>query len=99
MKQHINPSQALELTSKQFYSMFSEVVERKDYWHYHHIKITIGKMIEILVDSKECIDIFNGNENGLLGEYCVWVGTLGETRKPELCDALWEAVKYVLDKE
>ena len=59
-------------------------------------EFTIGKMIEIINDSGECLDMFNGNENGRLGKWCVWVGTLGEVRDTELCDALWEAVKYIL---
>jgi len=53
VKQHILPKQAKEITEEQFYSLFpgklhDNVVERKDWANFHHKKITIGKMIELL---------------------------------------------------
>ncbi|GMX64571.1 hypothetical protein Elgi_38400 [Paenibacillus elgii] len=86
MKYHITPKQAKEITEEQFYSMFNEIVPRKDWANYHHKKITIGKMIDYLdevtigkgfVDQKWYVTLLD--ENQFYGK--------------ELTDALWEAVK------
>jgi hypothetical protein len=42
------PKQAKYLTEKQFYNLFDEVVPRKDWFKYHHKKVTIGKLLEII---------------------------------------------------
>ena len=113
MKQHITTKQLMEvhqdimmeaINSDKFNELLEQVSQsnvgmRNLYLQALAKEVTIGKMIEILHDSGECIDMFNGNENGRFDGYCVWIGTLGETRKEELCDALWEAVKYVLEIE
>jgi hypothetical protein len=98
MKQHITVEQAKEISAEQFYSLFDEIVERKNWTEYHHKKITIGKMIEILGDEiaemsptwnddnkiiRWAVDVCNANYGG-------WFSS------EELCDALWEAVKKVL---
>jgi hypothetical protein len=48
MKQHITPKQAKQLTETQFYNLFDEIVPRKDWFNYHHKKVTIGKLIEVI---------------------------------------------------
>jgi hypothetical protein len=48
LKQHVTPKQAQEFTENQFYSLFDEVVPRKDWANYHHKKLTIGKIIEVI---------------------------------------------------
>jgi hypothetical protein len=50
MKQHISPKQLKEITKVQFYTLLPDFVIRNDWSEYHHKKITIGKMIEILID-------------------------------------------------
>lgn len=86
MKYHITPKQAKEITEEQFYSMFNELVPRKDWANYHHKKMTIGKMIDYLdevtigkgfVDQKWYVTLLD--ENQFYGK--------------ELADALWEAIK------
>lgn len=84
MKQHITPEQAQEITEEQFYNLFEDVLEEKivhrsDWYKYHHKKMTIGKMIAILVQYK-----IVGFEN-----YCIDF----EWYEGCLCDALWETVK------
>lgn len=81
MKQHITPSQAKQLTEGQFYSLFEEIVPRKNWSNYHHRKMTIGKMIEIL----GTVTITRSDDGNL------WVVDDRYTHK-ELVDALWEAV-------
>lgn len=93
MKQHITPKQAREVTEEKFYSIFDEVVVRKDWANFHHKKVTIGKMIEFLYSKGHKITVDNCKPSSvkdwLTGEeYC----------QMELCDALWEATKNVLQK-
>lgn len=57
MRQHITPKQAKQLTKEQFYSLFPDLVIRDDWANYHHKKITIGKIIEILKDKGVKIEI------------------------------------------
>jgi len=91
LKQHITPKQALEISEDQFYSLFPEgVVKRTDWANYHHKKINIGKMIEILkFPTIKPISDYHHN----------WVVILPNTNlfeAKELCDALWVAVKKSL---
>lgn len=96
MKQHITPSQAEEITEEQFYSLFDEIVYRKDWADYHHKKVTIGKMIEIL--RKYDLDMVDNNYRER--EWSVDLNKIHSDdrlfRNNELCDALWEAVKSTL---
>jgi hypothetical protein len=85
MKYHITPKQAKEVTEGQFYSMFNEIVPRKDWANYHHRKMTIGKMIDWL----DGVNIWKGYNTGIW--YVTCDGT--EYEGKELTDALWEAVK------
>ena len=51
MKQHITPKQANRLGKKRFYELFPDLVVREDWASYHHKKISIGKLIEIIEKS------------------------------------------------
>lgn len=57
MKQHITPKQAKELTKEKFYELFPDLVIRNDWSNYHHKKITIGKMLEVLKEHNIEIEI------------------------------------------
>lgn len=95
MKLHITPKQVKELTEEQFFNLFSnqhwECVRRKDWADYHHKKVTIGRMIEMLKCSKWMIKIMESME----GFWRVELDTINGRSyyRKELCDALWEAVK------
>lgn len=95
MKQHILPKQALEVSKTEFYSFFppNELVERNDWAKYHHKKITIGKMIEILKELNWEVNI-----SSYESKYRVSNNYSNELMicKKELCDALWEAIKFQL---
>jgi len=90
MKQHISPMQAREVTEEQFYSFYpeGELVRRKDWATYHHKKMTIGKMIEIMTNKGHKITIDNCTPCSVKDymidkEYC----------QMSVCDTLWDAVK------
>lgn len=91
MKYHIKPKQVKEITEKQFYSMFNEIVPRDDWANYHHRKMTISKMIDWL-------DGVNINKSAFDHH---WYVTVNDDEKEyvgkELTDALWEAVKDNLE--
>ena len=94
MKQHISPSQAKEITEEQFYLLFNQIVKRKDWADYHHEKVTIGKMIEILsfYDLDIMSNYYKQNEWSIIfykEEHYIF-------RNVELCDALWEGIKSIL---
>lgn len=87
MKQHIMPKQAKQLTKDEFYRLFPDLVVRDDWANYHHKKITIGKMLEILFDLKIKVYIENSKPASVYDitnkkEYC----------DEELSNALWEAI-------
>lgn len=85
MKYHITPKQAKEITEEQFYSLFNEIVPRKDWANYHHKKVTIGKMIDYL-------DEVNISTSLLTKKFIINVEDI-EYEAMELTDALWLAVK------
>lgn len=102
MKQHILPKQAQEITEEQFYSLFNNQhygsVRREDWAHFHHKKVTVGKCIEILFEHKVFREYTcDGDKILNCGYGAGWIGldwiNRGET---ELIDALWEAVKSIL---
>ena len=103
MKQHITPSQALEITEEQFYSLFDEIVRRKDWANFHHKKVTIGKCIEILerkyyfVSFRMLRDLTQPNEKICLH---LWPNAMSDEHSQiwgaEVIDALWQAVKEIL---
>jgi len=53
--------------------------------------LSIGQMIEFLGDNLKCVEEFSTNPTVVL-----YGGRIFE--KKELCDALWEAVKKILEK-
>lgn len=107
MKQHITPQQAQQITEEQFYSLFDEIVKRKDYANFHHKKLDIGKMIEILEDkTKVKVRIYPAKYGEESEKYIVKIdisvflenlenGYLKVFSGIELCDVLWESVKYM----
>lgn len=94
MKQHITPKQAMEISEKQLYSLFSEGIVQRDGWaNYHHKKVTIGKMIENLQ-----VGCDFSLSNSFIGSWYVYVDD-NEYSNKKLCDALWEAVKDRLESQ
>jgi hypothetical protein len=96
MKQHILPNQAAEVSKEFFYSLFDELVDRKDWSNYHHKKVTIGKMIECLESEQyPTLHIDKQLKCGMQKEnrYDVFQQGRGKSHGDTLCDALWEAVK------
>lgn len=96
MKQHILPKQALEIPEDYFYKIFNgDIVKRNDWYKYHHKKVTIGVMIEFLHNKKIALEI-----NSMYTFYRVGSDQpdLPAVSRTELCDALWEIVKYELIK-
>lgn len=92
MKQHLLPMQACHFTKETFYSFFDELVDRDDWHKYHHKKMTIGKMIELL-HKKYKVEIVGG-ENFLITLYDKDQVIYKTTRK-ELVDALYFALLHV----
>lgn len=93
MKQHIYPEQAREISKEQFYSLFDELVDRDDWANYHHRKLTIGKLIEVIKSENICYIKHLKN-----WKVCIFDKDL-EQREFEsinLCDSLWGAVKELL---
>lgn len=88
MKYHIKPKQEKEITEEQFYSMFDEIVPRSDWANYHHRKMTVGKMIDLL-------DVVTISKDSITLQWKVEVDNEFYYGK-ELVDALWEAVKAKL---
>lgn len=72
--------------------MFADdgIVKREDYATFHNNKMTIGKLIELLDWELVKIDY-----DGFVNNYYVTTKR-GTNGKPELIDALWQAVKEVL---
>jgi hypothetical protein len=104
MKQHILPKQAKQLTEEQFYSLFEDIVPRKDWANYHHKKVTTGKLIEILrsygqisiytVHTDWCIELFDRKVSANDGE-----SPLYQTSHNELIDALFNCLLWILKTE
>lgn len=95
MIQHILPKQMMEISEKTLVEVFGFNNNRKDFYNYHHKKLTIGKMIEFLMMIGWNIKIHREDmgfmvENDVLNG-CNYVYS-------ELCDGLWEAVKGELLK-
>ena len=100
MKLHITNEQLLELDDTT-HDKLKDLAVKKGYWkHGAGAILNIGEMIEILDnDSGEDIDSY--------GERTINVHTIGRPwhhwltihwdQEYELCDALWEAVKEVLN--
>lgn len=102
MKQHITPKQAKELGESLFYNLFEDVlneriVHREDWYKFHHKKLDIGKMIEILDISTLATDF---RKDFVVQEWIVEIMLVMdnyECKSKELCDALFKAVKDILN--
>lgn len=85
MNGHITPKQAKQVSEKAFYSFFDEIVKRDDWSNYHHKKMNVAKMIEILDQVTIRKNAIDGNWKLIVFEK--------EYESKELVDVLWEAVK------
>ena len=56
VKEHITPKQAEQLSKEEFYSLFSNLTDRRHWYRYHNTKMTVGKMIGILGEDLKGID-------------------------------------------
>lgn len=110
MKQHITVEQLQELTNKQQISLATLAGEYGNCCNTGgetmnlgklRGKFTIGKMIEIL--DKHHSELYNRLEiyKNELDEWCIGLNTGEELiwleYNDDLCDALWEAVKKIID--
>lgn len=110
MKQHITDEQLLEIgynkcvrtvIAKNKQDRFIKEYDlsgNKSQWEEHiSEQFTISRMIEILIDYEPRIDVLSKDEFKVV----LWKDTLissdyTEYIERELCDALWEAVKYTM---
>jgi hypothetical protein len=91
MKQHITQKQFLELSDKHQEFILRWCMER-DYYIFG-----IGQMIEFL-DERGSIELDNENNGWLIGYWYKGETTPIRVSRHELCDALWETVKEILEK-
>ena len=101
MKIHITPAQAQEITEDKFYSLFDEIVKRKDWANFHHKKITIGKCIEIINqysfwtiksmdhDGKFTVTLFKTKN---------YDPPIARFRYEGFINTLWAAVKFIAEE-
>ncbi len=89
MKQHITPEQLNELSNRGKKASV-EAFE-------HELLPNIGQMIEFLDEQGCLLKIIKGRESG---DYYIsdWRNVSQIGLKHSLCDALWEAVKKILEK-
>lgn len=83
MKQHIKPDQFKQMDDI-FAMVLFDLVPRKDWYRYHHKKVTIGKMIEILQEK---------DKDSLSRVLLSYHDHLVHNVDYNLCDKLWEHVK------
>ena len=90
MKQHIMVEQLREVKPTKLLKILKYGLAGDDRWAE---SINIGKMIEVLSNYKQ-IEIIQGKVG--------WIMFMDNSLKisgDELCDALWEAIKYVIEEE
>jgi len=94
MKQHVTEKELARLSNELIEKLFSICFPNKE-WCSRHFKIallsldlTIGKMIEIL-NKKELITIEKGRQ------WVIKTTKIQQHQADELCDCLFEALKYV----
>lgn len=98
MKQHITKEQAREIYKRMCEYLPTIGLAPKGYYDLSEW-LTIGTMIEILEESSSIFNIIRYDDCN--GKQWNVRGTLFgrkhyEALRPELCDALWEAVKAIL---
>lgn len=113
MKQHITIEQLNELSGKGKAKLTEYILPRTEFKNLKELYsfyplLSIGQMLEFL-DEQEAYSILNrpGEERwvtGIIKDYNLGEGWIEEEyiinahKGEELCDALWEAVKEVLEK-
>lgn len=100
MKQHIKEHQLAELSAEQLDEYFCLCVDRD--WYSGHEGgmddldlLSIGQMIELLGEELKSISKVGSMFRIDLSDSIVVLPSM-ELGHNELCDALWEAVKYIL---
>lgn len=105
MKQHISQKQLAELTGKER-SKWVTYLESRNMFGKTYVLSNIGIMIEFLDEEQEkgsevvtWIMLSKGSHSWSVGTFGnVFMEINGiDTQCPELCDALWECVKQVLE--
>lgn len=97
MKQHITPDQAKQLEEQEFYYLFEKdgILHRpKDWYRYHHKKVTIGKMIEFLSNKYNENLKFHISPKDLKWNRVYIDIENGYGYSGELCDGLWACVVW-----
>ncbi len=96
MKQHITASQLDELSKKGIKNLKKYLLPKNipGFWDVNFVPtLSIGQMIEFLDEENVAIDITTG--------WTIIASELQDLhtyKNEELCDALWEAVKEILEK-
>lgn len=85
MKQHITPDQFKEMDELDAVKLF-DLVPRKEWYKYHHKKVTIGKMMKILEQKDKRV---------LISRLVYYNHCLAHDYPCDLCDELWEEIKLV----
>lgn len=93
MKEHITPKQLKEIQKDEFYSLFDNIVHRKDWYRFHHHKMTVGKLIAINDKYINKINITHEKPKYIIDT------TIGIIQGNCLCDVLWELTKMVINKK
>ena len=104
MKQHITPEQLNELSEKgrkKLWAWCKEkgylgIIDHSRPLEYYMKPFSIGQMVEFLVDQFEGVKIEWTDSNACIVKVPGVIGVGGN--REGLCDALWEAVKEVLEK-
>lgn len=95
MKQHITPKQFKEMSQEKTIELFG-FIKRKDFYNYHHKKITIGKMIEILQDKNiRALSEILIDYHRYLDDYKDAEFSFNYSYNGFLCDALWDEIKFL----
>lgn len=97
MKQHITKKQGKEISKSQQKVILDWFLEKNLGLSYLNVKIgdksffNIGKMIEFLGNDLDSIE-------NMRGSYIVYNKEQKQIEEKELCDALWQLIKYKLQK-
>ena len=95
MKQNITPKQFNELSEKGKDKLWSWIEAGHD--SLNMPLLSIGQLIEFLDDTFLDINLDTWEDRGDFWQVTSLEKKFKETLEPELCDALWETVKEVLD--
>lgn len=105
MKQHITIEQLQELSSDAIDDKLAPWCDMREYGY----ELTIGQMIEFLNNEYNALivttamrKLHNNNAKWHVAKTQIPANPIKEqdfTNSDELCDALWEAVKFILEKQ